>query len=135
MASIRSIQVSGEDPVGVHWALRMIPASAVTLRDAQEDTILHVPAGEDADGKLVEEAIAAPEGSLIAADITGMCSFPFYFHFDARAPLLTAFCDRMQPPHVPQSGGISTFAVVWCYLRRLHRVLGRTCIGRKFAVT
>lgn len=53
-------------------ALRMYPAGALVLREAREDTILQVPAGTDAEGNVIEEAIHVPKGTAIVGDMVGI---------------------------------------------------------------
>ena len=53
-------------------ALRMFPAGALLLRETREDTILHVPAGIDEHGSVIEESIPVPKGTVIAGDMIGM---------------------------------------------------------------
>jgi cytochrome P450 len=53
-------------------ALRMFPAGALVIRETREDTILHVPAGTDEHGNMLEESVPVPKGTVLAGDMTGM---------------------------------------------------------------
>lgn len=59
-------------------ALRMFPAGSMVIRETREDTILHVPAGTDAAGNVIEEPVAVPKGTTIVADMVGIRVFSFF---------------------------------------------------------
>jgi cytochrome P450 len=56
-------------------ALRMYPAGSVMLRETREDTVIQVPCGTDADGKVMEEHVPIPKGTVIIGDTVGMRKF------------------------------------------------------------
>jgi len=123
-------------------ALRMIPAGAFTLREARDDTILHVPAGVDADGKLIEETISVPKGTLIGADFIGMRSFPFSSSFlfvsIHEHPYLLHFVTEYNPRTFPNPGEYRPsrwYDVTSDDAFTAFSIGPRTCIGRKFALT
>jgi len=74
-------------------ALRIFPSGFLLLRETREDTILHVPAGTDEHGNVIEEAILVPKGIVIAGDMIGMRAFSSLL----LRPLYLPQPDRVQP--------------------------------------
>ena len=50
-------------------ALRLFPSGALMIREAIEDTVLHVPNPPEVGG---ERALAMPKGSQVAIDMVGV---------------------------------------------------------------
>lgn len=50
-------------------ALRMFPSGAVMIREAIEDTVLHIPNPPGTDG---EKVLAMPKGSQVTIDMVGV---------------------------------------------------------------
>jgi cytochrome P450 len=58
-------------------ALRMFPSAYILIREASEDTILHVPM-MNKDGKTIETSMPIPKGTTLVGDMVGMRKLRFY---------------------------------------------------------
>ena len=57
-------------------ALRLFPSGAIMIREATEDTVLHVPNPPGIEG---EKIIAMPKGAQVAIDMVGVRKYPHPF--------------------------------------------------------
>lgn len=96
-------------------ALRMFPAGTLVLREAREDTILHVP-GIDANGRATEEALHVSKGTIIGGDMVGI----------QYNPRLYPNPEVFRPSRWYDSTSDDTFTA--------FSIGPRVCIGRKFAL-
>ncbi|KAJ3550511.1 hypothetical protein NM688_g5063 [Phlebia brevispora] len=105
--------------VGVFYeALRLFPSGAVMIREATEDTVLHVPNPPGIEG---EQVVAMPRGAQVTIDMVGVQYNPRYFP----SP------EKFQPSRwygaakgAQEAEAFTAFSIG-----------PRACIGRKFAIT
>ncbi|KAF9467919.1 cytochrome P450 [Collybia nuda] len=96
-------------------ALRLFPAGHVLIREAYEDTVLHIPNPPSQDGSL---AVPVPKGMQVIVDMVGVQYNPRYFDEPQK------YKPSRWYGSVNESEAFSAFSIG-----------PRACIGRKFATT
>ena len=148
LEEIRSLVSDGELPFA-HYeslvktrsafveALRMIPAGSLLVRESRDDTILHVPAGMDANENMIQEAVPIPKGTTVIVDMIGIRT-PF-----ATAPnhvvsyLIPTWLDY-NPRTFPDPGVYRPSRWYQATSEEAYTAFSvgpRACIGRRFALT